>query len=160
MQQLPIFVNLAGRQVILVGDGEPAEAKARLVRAVGGELVGEHAAEAVLAFVAIEDDADEESMPEATRADAGPARCAANEADRRAAIAAAAALPAEDEDDADEDDEALPTSVDMRSRAGPVANGSARTRRFASSSAAVCCACRCCLPCAELVGASNASDMT
>ena len=36
MQQLPIFVNLAGRQVILVGDGEPAEAKARLVRAAGG----------------------------------------------------------------------------------------------------------------------------
>ena len=65
MQQLPIFVNLAGRQVILVGDGEPAEAKARLVRAVGGELVGEHAAEAVLAFVAIEDDA--EALAAATR---------------------------------------------------------------------------------------------
>lgn len=58
MQQLPIFVNLAGRQVILVGDGEPAEAKARLVRAAGGTLVGEGAADAVLAFVAIEDDAD------------------------------------------------------------------------------------------------------
>ena len=65
MQQLPIFVNLAGRQVILVGDGEPAEAKARLVRAAGGELVGEHAAEAVLAFVAIEDDA--EALASATR---------------------------------------------------------------------------------------------
>ena len=65
MQQLPIFVNLAGRQVILVGDGEPAEAKARLVRAAGGELVGEHAAEAVLAFVAIEDDA--EALAAATR---------------------------------------------------------------------------------------------
>ena len=65
MQQLPIFVNLAGRQVILVGDGEPAEAKARLVRAAGGELVGEHAAEAVLAFVAIEDYA--EALAAATR---------------------------------------------------------------------------------------------
>ena len=57
MQQLPIFVNLDGRRVILVGGGEPAEAKARLVRAAGGELVGEDAPEAALAFVAIEDDA-------------------------------------------------------------------------------------------------------
>jgi uroporphyrin-III C-methyltransferase / precorrin-2 dehydrogenase / sirohydrochlorin ferrochelatase len=58
MQQLPIFVNLAGRAVILVGDGEPAEAKARLVRAAGGTLVGEDVADAVLAFVAIDDDAE------------------------------------------------------------------------------------------------------
>ncbi len=58
MQQLPIFVNLAGRPVILVGDGEPAEAKARLVRAAGGTLVGEDAADAALAFVAIDDDAE------------------------------------------------------------------------------------------------------
>ena len=65
MQQLPIFVNLAGRQVILVGDGEPAEAKARLVRAAGGELVGEDSADAVMAFVAIEDDA--EALAAATR---------------------------------------------------------------------------------------------
>ena len=65
MQQLPIFVNLAGRTVILVGDGEPAEAKARLVRAAGGELVGEGSADAVLAFVAIEDDA--EALAAATR---------------------------------------------------------------------------------------------
>ena len=65
MQQLPIFVNLAGRQVILVGDGEPAEAKARLVRAAGGELVGEDSADAVMAFVAIEDDA--EAQAAATR---------------------------------------------------------------------------------------------
>lgn len=57
MQQLPIFVTLAGRRVILVGEGEPAQAKARLVRAAGGELVGEETADAVLAFVAIEDDA-------------------------------------------------------------------------------------------------------
>lgn len=58
MQQLPIFVNLAGRAVILVGDGEPAEAKARLVRAAGGNLVGEETQAAVLAFVAIDDDAE------------------------------------------------------------------------------------------------------
>ena len=65
MQQLPIFVNLAGRQVVLVGVGEPAEAKARLVRAAGGELVGEDSADAVMAFVAIDDDA--EALAAATR---------------------------------------------------------------------------------------------
>jgi uroporphyrin-III C-methyltransferase/precorrin-2 dehydrogenase/sirohydrochlorin ferrochelatase len=65
MQQLPIFVNLAGRQVILFGVGEPAEAKARLVRAAGGELVGEGSADAVMAFVAIDDDA--EALAAATR---------------------------------------------------------------------------------------------
>ena len=65
MQQLPIFVNLAGRTVILVGEGEPAEVKARLVRAAGGELVGEDSADAVMAFVAIDDDA--EALAAATR---------------------------------------------------------------------------------------------
>ena len=68
MQQLPIFVNLAGRQVILVGDGEPAEAKARLVRAAGGELVDEASADAVLAFVAIEDDAEAQAAATRLRA--------------------------------------------------------------------------------------------
>jgi uroporphyrin-III C-methyltransferase/precorrin-2 dehydrogenase/sirohydrochlorin ferrochelatase len=68
MQQLPIFVNLAGRQVILVGDGEPAEAKARLVRAAGGELVGEDSADAVMAFVAIEDDAEAQAAATRLRA--------------------------------------------------------------------------------------------
>ena len=68
MQQLPIFVNLAGRQVILVGDGEPAEAKARLVRAAGGELVGEEAPVAALAFVAIEDDAEAQAAATRLRA--------------------------------------------------------------------------------------------
>jgi uroporphyrin-III C-methyltransferase/precorrin-2 dehydrogenase/sirohydrochlorin ferrochelatase len=58
MQHLPIFVTLAGRRVILVGDGEAAEAKARLVRAAGGKIVGEDAADAALAFVALDDDAD------------------------------------------------------------------------------------------------------
>lgn len=65
MQQLPIFVNLAGRTVILIGDGEAAEAKARLVRAAGGTLVDDSAATAALAFVAMEDDA--EAMAAANR---------------------------------------------------------------------------------------------
>ena len=68
MQQLPIFVNLAGRTVILVGDGEPAEAKARLVRAAGGELVGEETPDAVMAFVAIGDDAEAEAAATRLRA--------------------------------------------------------------------------------------------
>jgi uroporphyrin-III C-methyltransferase/precorrin-2 dehydrogenase/sirohydrochlorin ferrochelatase len=56
MQQLPIFVTLSGRLVILVGGGEPAEAKARLIRAAGGIIVGEDAPAAALAFVALEED--------------------------------------------------------------------------------------------------------
>jgi uroporphyrin-III C-methyltransferase / precorrin-2 dehydrogenase / sirohydrochlorin ferrochelatase len=68
MQQLPIFVNLAGRAVILVGDGEPAEAKGRLVRTAGGELVGEEAPVAALAFVAIEDDAEAQAAATRLRA--------------------------------------------------------------------------------------------
>jgi uroporphyrin-III C-methyltransferase/precorrin-2 dehydrogenase/sirohydrochlorin ferrochelatase len=68
MQQLPIFVNLAGRRVILVGDGEPAEAKARLVRAAGGELAGEAARDAALAFVAIADDGEAQAAASRLRA--------------------------------------------------------------------------------------------
>lgn len=68
MQQLPIFVNLAGRAVILVGEGEPAEAKARLVRAAGGRIESEDAAEAVLAFVAIEDEGEAQAAATRLRA--------------------------------------------------------------------------------------------
>ena len=39
MQQLPVFLNLAGRTVVLVGEGEAAEAKARLVTRAGGRIV-------------------------------------------------------------------------------------------------------------------------
>ena len=56
MQQLPIFITLAGRPVILVGTGEPADAKGRLIVAAGGVIVGTDAADAMLAFVALEDD--------------------------------------------------------------------------------------------------------
>jgi uroporphyrin-III C-methyltransferase/precorrin-2 dehydrogenase/sirohydrochlorin ferrochelatase len=56
MQQLPIFVTLSGRPVILIGEGEPAEAKARLIRAAGGMIVEEDAPSAALAFVALDDD--------------------------------------------------------------------------------------------------------
>jgi uroporphyrin-III C-methyltransferase/precorrin-2 dehydrogenase/sirohydrochlorin ferrochelatase len=52
---LPIFLSLAGRPVIIVGDGEAAAAKARLVTAAGGVIVGEDAP-GVVAFVALDDE--------------------------------------------------------------------------------------------------------
>jgi uroporphyrin-III C-methyltransferase/precorrin-2 dehydrogenase/sirohydrochlorin ferrochelatase len=57
METLPIFLNLAGRSVIIVGDGEAAAAKARLVTAAGGTIVGEADA-GVVAFVALDDEAE------------------------------------------------------------------------------------------------------
>lgn len=57
MNQLPIFLNLSGRPVILLGDGEAAEAKRRLIERSGGICVGEDAGEARIAIVAIEDEA-------------------------------------------------------------------------------------------------------
>jgi uroporphyrin-III C-methyltransferase/precorrin-2 dehydrogenase/sirohydrochlorin ferrochelatase len=56
MDALPLFLPLKGRQVIVIGDGEAAAAKARLVTAAGGIITGEDAANPVLAFVAIDDD--------------------------------------------------------------------------------------------------------
>ncbi len=55
MHSLPIFVRLSGRRVLVVGDGEAAAAKARLVAAAGGEVVRD--LPAALAFVALEDGA-------------------------------------------------------------------------------------------------------
>lgn len=56
MEQLPIFLNLSGRTVVLVGEGEAAEAKARLIRRAGGRIVSAWEAGAMLAFVALSDD--------------------------------------------------------------------------------------------------------
>ncbi|MEH6789984.1 precorrin-2 dehydrogenase/sirohydrochlorin ferrochelatase family protein [Parasphingorhabdus sp.] len=59
MNQLPIFVNLSGRKVILLGSGEMAEAKRRLYERAGAEVVGDETiADAALAVVALEDDAE------------------------------------------------------------------------------------------------------
>src|SRR3546814_19370610 len=41
MHQLPIFLTLAGRTVVLVGAGEAAAAKARLLARAGGRIVPE-----------------------------------------------------------------------------------------------------------------------
>lgn len=58
MNQLPIFLNLRDRPVILLGDGEAADAKRRLIERSGGICVGEDSAEARIGIVALEDEAD------------------------------------------------------------------------------------------------------
>lgn len=50
---LPLFVKLAGRPVILIGDGEAAEAKRRLLERAGARIVSEEE-EAALAIVALD----------------------------------------------------------------------------------------------------------
>jgi uroporphyrin-III C-methyltransferase/precorrin-2 dehydrogenase/sirohydrochlorin ferrochelatase len=55
LHSLPLFVRLAGRPVILLGDGEAAAAKRRLLERAGAAIVGE-AAPAALAIVALDDD--------------------------------------------------------------------------------------------------------
>jgi uroporphyrin-III C-methyltransferase/precorrin-2 dehydrogenase/sirohydrochlorin ferrochelatase len=57
MHSLPLFVRLSGRPVILVGEGEPADAKRRLLDRAGARIVGEDNQEAALAVVALEGDA-------------------------------------------------------------------------------------------------------
>ena len=52
MHQLPVFLNLTGRTVVLVGEGEAADAKARLITRAGGRIVPAWEAGATIAFVA------------------------------------------------------------------------------------------------------------
>ncbi len=54
MHSLPLFVRLSGRRVLLLGEGEAAEAKRRLLVRAGALVVSEGTA--ALAIVAIEDD--------------------------------------------------------------------------------------------------------
>lgn len=57
MHSLPLFVRLAGRPVILLGEGEAADAKRRLLERAGANVVGEdHPAS--LAIVAIADEGE------------------------------------------------------------------------------------------------------
>ena len=55
MNQLPLFVSIRGKPVILLGEGDAADAKRRLIERAGGTCVGEDNAKARIAFVAIED---------------------------------------------------------------------------------------------------------
>lgn len=60
MHSLPLFLKLAGQPVLLIGTGEAARAKARLIERAGGVPVDEgdaRAGEARIAFIALEDDA-------------------------------------------------------------------------------------------------------
>lgn len=61
MKQLPVFITVKDRNVILVGDGDAADAKRRLIERAGGRVVAPEADDAVIAFVAIED-AEEAAM--------------------------------------------------------------------------------------------------
>ncbi len=54
LHSLPVFLRLAGRPVILIGGGDAAEAKRRLLERAGAEIVGEDSA-AALAIVALDD---------------------------------------------------------------------------------------------------------
>ncbi len=54
MHSLPVFLRLTGRTVILLGEGEPAEAKRRLLERVGAVLTDDETAQAAIAVVALE----------------------------------------------------------------------------------------------------------
>lgn len=57
LPSLPLFVNMAGRAVILLGTGAAADAKRRLLERAGAVIVGEEAA-AAIAIVALDDAAE------------------------------------------------------------------------------------------------------
>mgnify|MGYP003634661280 FL=1 len=57
MNQLPVFVNLRGRKVILIGTGVMADAKRRLYERAGADVTDDEAAQdAALAVIALEED--------------------------------------------------------------------------------------------------------
>jgi len=55
LHSLPLFHRLAGRPVIVLGEGEAADAKRRLLERAGAIIVGADSAEARLAFVALDE---------------------------------------------------------------------------------------------------------
>lgn len=57
MHSLPLFMKLTGRPVILLGEGEAAQAKRRLLERAGADVCAEEDAPAALAIVAIADEA-------------------------------------------------------------------------------------------------------
>ena len=58
MESLPIFLRLRGQPVLLIGTGEAADAKRRLIEAAGGVVVTTQDEGARLAFVALDDEAE------------------------------------------------------------------------------------------------------
>lgn len=62
MHSLPLFHRIAGTRVVVVGDGDMATAKRRLIERAGGSCVGEAGADqARLAFVALDDTREAEA---------------------------------------------------------------------------------------------------
>jgi len=61
MHSLPLFVKLEGRPVILLGEGEAADAKRRLLERAGADVLTDESEQAALAIVALEDDAEAEA---------------------------------------------------------------------------------------------------
>lgn len=58
MEALPVFLDVRGRPVLVLGAGEAAEAKRRLVREAGGVPVAGLGPEVRLAFVAVDEGAE------------------------------------------------------------------------------------------------------
>jgi uroporphyrin-III C-methyltransferase / precorrin-2 dehydrogenase / sirohydrochlorin ferrochelatase len=57
MHSLPLFLRLSGRPVILLGEGDAADAKRRLLERAGAAITNDAEAEAVLAVVALDGEA-------------------------------------------------------------------------------------------------------
>ena len=55
MRDLPIFVQLAGKEIILIGDGDVADARRRLIERAGAVPVAQLSPDVRLGFVAIAD---------------------------------------------------------------------------------------------------------
>lgn len=66
MDRLPLFFDLNGRDVLLLGDGPMAAAKRRLIESAGGRVVGD-AGDARLAFVALDGAAAESAAADLKR---------------------------------------------------------------------------------------------
>lgn len=58
MHSLPVFLRIQDRTVILLGEGEAAQAKARLLDRAGARITNDDDADAIFAIVAIEDEAE------------------------------------------------------------------------------------------------------
>ena len=56
MQALPVFLDLRGRPVLLLGDGDGAEPKRRLLLAAGADIEAAEGGTARIAIVAVDDD--------------------------------------------------------------------------------------------------------
>ncbi len=68
MNQLPVFANVRGRPVLLIGEGAAADAKRRLLERAGARVVTAREPDVRLAFVAVEDEAEATAAAHALKA--------------------------------------------------------------------------------------------